>query len=88
LKPSVEALNGHKRVPYLGLQGNPKFKLALLLAKLEGNSFQDLRELLQDLQGNVPVGCLDLCFGNLLLWASKSANDGIKDKKKLLRKET
>ena len=43
----VEALNGHERVFYGGLHGNPE--LALLLAKLEGNPFQDLGEFPQDL---------------------------------------
>jgi len=54
LKLPVEALNGHKRVLYGSLHGNPE--LALLLAKLEGNPFQDLWELPQDLQRNMPVG--------------------------------
>jgi hypothetical protein len=39
----VEALNGHEGVLYGGLHGN--FELALLLAKLEGYSFQDFGEL-------------------------------------------
>jgi len=43
----VEAINGHERVLYRRLHGNPE--LALLLAKLEGYSFQDLGELPQDL---------------------------------------
>jgi hypothetical protein len=36
----VEAFNGHKRVSYRRLHGNPE--LALLLAKPEGNTFHDL----------------------------------------------
>ena len=54
LKLLIEALNGHERVLYGGLHGNSE--LALLLAKLEGHPFQDLRELPQDFQRNVPVG--------------------------------
>ena len=54
LKLPVEALNGHERVLHRCLHGNPE--LALLLAKLEGDSFQDLWELPQDFQGNLPVG--------------------------------
>jgi hypothetical protein len=54
LELAVEAFNGHEGVLHGGLHGDPE--LALLLAKLEGNSFQDFWELPQDLQGNVPVG--------------------------------
>jgi len=44
---AVEALNGHEGVLYGGLHGDPE--LAPLLAKLEGNPFQDLGEFPQDL---------------------------------------
>jgi len=47
LELAVEAFNGHEGVLYRGLHGNPE--LVLLLAKLEGYSFQDLGELPQDL---------------------------------------
>jgi hypothetical protein len=53
LELAVEALNGHERVLDGGLHGDPE--LAFLLAKLKGNSFQDLWEFTQDLQGNVLV---------------------------------
>ncbi len=59
---TVEALNGHKGVLYRGLHGDPE--LVLLLAKLEGYSFQDLGELPQDLQGNMPVGSGDFSLGD------------------------
>jgi hypothetical protein len=36
----VEALNGYEGFFYWGLHGNPE--LALLLAKLEGDPFQEL----------------------------------------------
>jgi len=45
LKLPVEAFNGHERVLYQRLHGDPE--MALLLAKLEGNSFEDLWELPQ-----------------------------------------
>jgi hypothetical protein len=54
LELTVEALDGHQRILYQGLHGDPE--LALLLARLEGDPFQDLWEFLQDFQGNVPVG--------------------------------
>ena len=54
LKLTVEAPNGHEGVLYGGLHGDPE--LALLLAKLKGNPFQDFWELPQDLQRNMPVG--------------------------------
>jgi hypothetical protein len=54
LELAVEAFNGHERVLHLAFDGNPE--LALLLAKLKGNSFQYLRELVKDLQGNMSVG--------------------------------
>ena len=62
LELPVEVLNGHERVLDWSLHGDPE--LALLLTKLEGNPFQDLREFLQDLQRNVPVGSCDLCLGD------------------------
>jgi hypothetical protein len=62
LELSVEAFNGHERVLYGGLHGYPE--LALLLAKLEGDSFQDLWELSRDLEENVLVGSRNLCFGD------------------------
>jgi len=48
LELPVETLNGHERVLYRSLHGNPE--LTLLLAKLKGDPFQDLWELAQDLQ--------------------------------------
>jgi hypothetical protein len=39
---AIEALNGHERVLYGGLHGDRE--LALLLAKLKGDPFQDLWE--------------------------------------------
>jgi hypothetical protein len=53
LELAVEALNGLARVLYWRLHEN--LELALLLDKLEGHPFQDLLELPQDLQRNVPV---------------------------------
>jgi len=40
----MEGFNGHEWILYWGLHGDPE--LALLLAKLEGNFFQDLWEFL------------------------------------------
>ncbi len=60
LKLSVEALNGHEGILYRSLHGDPE--LALLLAKLNGDPFQDLWELPQDLQRNMPVGSRNLCL--------------------------
>jgi len=58
----VQALNGHERVLYRGLHGN--LELAFLLAKLEGDSFQDLWEFPQNLQRNVPVGSRNFGLGD------------------------
>jgi hypothetical protein len=51
LKLPVEALNGHERVLYEGLHGNPE--MTLLLAKFKGRSFQDFWKLRQDIQRKI-----------------------------------
>jgi hypothetical protein len=53
LELAIEAFNGHERVLYGSLHGDPE--LALLLAKLEGDPFQHLRKFIQDLQGDLSL---------------------------------
>jgi hypothetical protein len=50
----VEALNCHEGIFRWGLHGDPE--PTLLLAKLEGDPFQDLWELPENLERNGPVG--------------------------------
>jgi len=67
----VEALDGHERVLYQRLYGDPE--MAILLAKLEGNFFEDLWELPQDFQRNVPVGSGgNPCLRDYSIWGNKS----------------
>jgi hypothetical protein len=60
----------HKKVLSACLHGDPE--LAFLLTKLKGNSFQDLREFLQDFKGNVPVGFGCLCLTDPFNMENKS----------------
>ena len=54
-RPTIGTFTLSKTEHFLTGGDNPE--LDFLLAKLEGDSFQDLWELPRDLQGNLPVGC-------------------------------
>jgi hypothetical protein len=65
---TMEALNDLEGILSGGLPEDPE--LAPLLARLEGNPFQGLREIFQDLQRNMPVGGRDLSLRNhSIQWA-------------------